>query len=208
MQNLQLKVCAMREPDNIKSIYSIRPNFIGFIFNPKSEQYIGNNPNFDAFNAVSKLADKVAVYENENTQQIIDNCKLYGFQHVQLNGSETVEQCNELKNNKFIVIKTFVVNQDFNFSETDKYASAVDYFLFSIKKTENFHKENAWQIIDKYKNEIPFFLSGDIELKDAESIKQIKHPQLFAIDINTKFEIAPAIKDNRLIAMFKHMVSK
>lgn len=200
----------MREPENIRAMFSIKPDFMGFIFYPKSKRYVGDVPNMEAFNSVSKSVNKVAVFVNETPEQMRITCSCYEFEYVQLHGNETAYTCQKMKESGLKVIKAFSIDEDFNFETIKDYELSADYFLFDTK-TEGHGgsgKQFNWQLLDKYKGNVPFFLSGGITLKDAATIKQIDHPKLFGIDVNSKFEIEPGVKDNRLVAMLKYAMNQ
>ncbi len=205
MATLKLKVCGMRNHDNIEAIKVLDPDFMGFVFYPESERYIGDSPEIYLFALPSKIK-KVAVFVNEDTTKILSICRRFRFDYVQLQGNESPEQCAQLQHEGLKVIKAFAIDNNFDFNNTLKFNHAVDYFLFdtsSLKCNEPFR----WQLLEAYTNEKPFFLSGGIKLKDAEAIKNIMHKQLIGVNINSGFEIEPGIKDNRLVAMFKLLLN-
>ncbi|MFV0440633.1 MAG: phosphoribosylanthranilate isomerase [Lachnospirales bacterium] len=196
----------MREPENIRALFSIKPDFVGFIFYPKSPRYVGDQPEQEAFESVSKHANKVAVFVNEAPEQVRTICSCYGFEYAQLHGKETAFACKKIRESGLKVIKTFSVDEDFDFETIKEYENTADYFLFDTKCSEHggSGKKFDWELLNNYKGEAPFFLSGGISIEDIKTVKQIKHPKLYAIDINSKFEIEPGVKDNRLVAMFKY----
>jgi phosphoribosylanthranilate isomerase len=125
---------------------------------------------------------------------------------VQLHGDETSELCAELKPH-VKVMKAFQIQDDLDFKQLESYLSVVDYFLFD-SPTANYGgsgKQFNWQLLKNYNYNIPFFLSGGISEDHIEEIKLLNIPQLIAIDINSKFETEPGLKN---IEHIKQFISK
>ncbi|HCX23622.1 MAG: N-(5'-phosphoribosyl)anthranilate isomerase [Flammeovirgaceae bacterium] len=199
---MKLKVCGMRDSDNIRELMEVKPDFMGMIFYPKSSRYVEELPQTDLDVAT------VGVFVNESTEVIQEKSKKFGFQMVQLHGSESVEQAEELKLLGFKVIKVFGVMDQLPLEEMKPYESTVDYFLFDTKTSQHggSGQKFDWSILESYDLDKPFFLSGGIDLEDLESIKALNIPQLYAVDINSRFERAPAVKDIQKIKSFKHQL--
>lgn len=199
---MKLKVCGMRDSDNIRELMEVKPDFMGMIFYPKSSRYVEELPQTDLDVAT------VGVFVNESTEVIQEKSKKFGFEMVQLHGSESVEQVEELKHLGFTVIKVFGVMDQLPLEEMKPYESTVDYFLFDTKTPQHggSGQKFDWSILESYDLDKPFFLSGGIDLEDLESIKALNIPQLYAVDINSRFEIAPAVKDIQKIKSFKHQL--
>lgn len=197
MNNLKVKVCGMRDPENIDAVCASMPDFLGFIFYPKSKRYVGEEPDRSIFDRVPASIKKAGVFVNEDAEKVVEQCQSFGLEVAQLHGNESPEYCLQIKESGLIVFKAFSVDDDFGFSRLNAYNNAVDYFLFDTKGKlpggtgEKFN----WNILNGYKGSKPFFLSGGIGPEDYSSILAISHPQLFAVDINSGFEIEPALKD-------------
>ncbi|MFV0364969.1 MAG: phosphoribosylanthranilate isomerase [Mangrovibacterium sp.] len=205
---MQLKVCGMREHDNIEAIKELEPDFMGFIFYPESKRYVGDAPDIYLFAIPSKI-NKVAVFVNESNERILTICRRFRFGYVQLHGDELPEQCAALQAEGLKVIKAFSVGDDFDFTQTEAYADVADLFLFDTA-TESFGgsgKQFNWEVLDSYKLDKNFLLSGGITLYDAPRLKSLQHEQFIGVDINSGFEIEPGVKDNRRVAMFKQMLN-
>ena len=201
-KKMKLKVCGMRDSDNIRELMEVKPDFMGMIFYPKSSRYVEELPQTDLDVAT------VGVFVNESTEVIQEKSKKFGFEMVQLHGSESVEQVEELKHLGFTVIKVFGVMDQLPLEEMKPYESTVDYFLFDTKTSQHggSGQKFDWSILESYDLDKPFFLSGGIDLEDLESIKALNIPQLYAVDINSRFERAPAVKDIQKIKSFKHQL--
>ena len=204
MKNLKIKVCGMRNPENIDEVCASSPDFLGYIFYPKSKRYVGDQPDVSIFNRVPQSIQKAGVFVNEELKTVINLCKRYGLEIAQLHGNESPEYCKEVQKNGLLVFKAFSLDDKFDFIKLKNYTSSVDYFLFDTKGKlpggtgEKFN----WQILDRYLLNVPFFLSGGIAPNDADAIKKIDHPQLFALDINSGFELQPALKDSPAVTNF------
>ena len=201
-KKMKLKVCGMRDSDNIRELMEVKPDFMGMIFYPKSSRYVEELPQTDLDVAT------VGVFVNESTEVIQEKSKKFGFEMVQLHGNESVEQAEELKQLGFAVIKVFGVMDQLPLEDMKPYELTVDYFLFDTKTSQHggSGQKFDWSILESYDLDKPFFLSGGIDLEDLESIKALNIPQLYAVDINSRFEIAPAVKDIQKIKSFKHQL--
>lgn len=192
---MKIKVCGLKYPENIRSVAGLAPDFMGFIFYDKTPRFAGGI-SADILNELSQSVIKTGVFVNESLPVINSLINKYGFNAVQLHGSESPEFCAELKD-KVKVIKAFGVNEDFNFEQLKSYAGNVDFFLFDTKTPIHggSGKTFDWGLLDKYQLEVPFFLSGGISLENLEEIKKIKHPRFYGVDLNSRFETEPGLKD-------------
>ncbi|RLD65648.1 MAG: phosphoribosylanthranilate isomerase [Bacteroidetes bacterium] len=200
----KLKVCGMKYPDNIRQLLKLKPDFIGFIFYKKSKRYVGHNLNIKKLN-IPESIKKVGVFVNAEVDEIKDKIKEYQLDLVQLHGDESPEICKELKQTGIKISKAFQVDENFDFSVLKPFFSVCDYYLFDTKTKlyGGSGKKFNWKILEKYNNQKPFFLSGGIDLEDVDEIDKLKNLNIFAIDINSKFEISPGVKDIEKIKKFK-----
>ncbi len=203
---MKLKVCGLNNRENILEVLECKPDYIGFIFYNKSPRYIGGLDS--GFVKSISSAKKVGVFVNE-TENIILGCVLrYGLDFVQLHGDESPEFC-QMINTSVPVIKAFQINDAFDFSIVKKYESVCEYFLFDTK-SENFGgsgKTFNHSKLAEYKLEKPFFLSGGIDtaMLDEISLLTTHYSSLAVLDVNSKFETAPGIKDiNKLKEIRNH----
>jgi phosphoribosylanthranilate isomerase len=193
--DIRIKICGMREKSNILDVARLGPDYMGFIFYRETPRYVGDDFSIpDEFPFTTK---RVGVFVNQETDEILDKVMRFRLDFVQLHGTESVSQCQELKNTGVGVIKVFSVDDDMDFRVTHPYSGAVDFFLFDTKgkyfggnsKTFN------WEVLHRYDQEVPFFLSGGINAANAEGIKSLKALNLQAVDLNSGVEIRPALKD-------------
>jgi len=193
---MKIKVCGLKEPGNINAVAVLEPSFMGFICYTASPRFIGNlEP--ENLNTISANIYKTGVFVNESLNNIETLISKYNFAAVQLHGSESAEECDLLRR-KAIVIKAFGVDGEFDFdSKLAPYVGKVDYFLFDTKT--NIHggsgKTFNWELLNNYNFEVPFFLSGGLRLENLEEIKMINHPQFYGVDLNSKFEDSPGLKN-------------
>ncbi|MCD0475339.1 phosphoribosylanthranilate isomerase [Flavobacterium sp. EDS] len=202
---MKLKICGMKYPENITEVGSLLPDYMGFIFWEKSARYFdGIIPD------LPKSIKKVGVFVNQSQEEILSKISKYDLQAIQLHGHESVEFCQELKNKidpKIELIKVFSADENFDFEVVKSYESVCDYFLFDTKgKLPGGNGTTFdWRILNQYNSTKPFFLSGGIGLEEIETIKEISKTNLpiYAIDVNSKFEIEAGLKDKNILYSFK-----
>ena len=196
-------VCGMREPDNIREILTLDPDFLGLIFYPKSSRYV-TSPTIINNIRFGQNTKKTGVFVNATEDEIMQKVKLYELQAVQLHGEESVVLCRSLRNKGVLVLKAFQIYAAEDFEDTLLYNDQVDYFLFDTK-TASYGGSGSkfdWSLLDAYHGNTPFFLSGGIGPDDVQAIQKINHPLFRGVDLNSRFEIAPAIKSYKLLQQF------
>jgi len=205
MRDLKLKVCGMKFAANIAAVAGLQPDYLGFIFYGKSPRYI-SEVSAELIKYVPSEVKTVGVFVDEDLEIVKKKINLYQLKAVQLHGSEAPEYCAELKAtlNNLEVIKAFGVDEDFDFSTLDAYKNVVDFFLFDTKTKAHggSGKTFDWKILESYTLDKPYFLSGGIDLEHAEAISRIKDERLYALDINSRFETEPGVKDVERIKAF------
>ncbi len=196
---MKIKICGMKYPENILEVSQLLPDYLGFIFYEKSTRY------FDG--EIPKIPDsikKVGVFVNAKQDEILSKIKKYNLDLIQLHGNESPEYCQNLKQEKIKIIKVFSIDDNFDFSELNNYEKVCDYFLFDTKG--KLHGGNGitfnWKILENYTSKKPFFLSGGIGLEEIKKINGLNLP-IFAIDVNSKFEIKPGLKNVQLLQKIK-----
>lgn len=194
----------MKYPDNIEAVGSLPINFMGFIFYSKSPRYVGDSTE-NLLNGLSQKIKRVGVFVNESIDYVADKAEKYNLDFIQLHGQETVAYCEQLKSiQRMPIIKAFNVSEPADFLNTKDYERVCDYFLFDTKTPQHGGSgvKFDWSVLDHYKGEIPFLLSGGISVDDVPAVKQLNHPQLFALDLNSRFETSPGVKDINLLTKF------
>lgn len=206
---MKLKICGMKYPDNILEVGSLLPDYMGFIFWEKSARYFdGTLP------TLPQSIKKIGVFVNANKEEIEAQVLKHDLQAVQLHGQESVAFCHELKNtlaNTTEIIKVFSVDDTFDFNQLEPFETVCDYFLFDTKgKLPGGNGTTFdWKVLEQYPSQKPFFLSGGIGLDEIDLVKQILKTDLpiYAIDVNSKFEIEAGLKDKEKLDRFKQKIN-
>jgi len=201
-----LKICGLKYPENIQAVANLKPDFMGFIFYPKSPRY-AEPLDSAALNALPASIKKIGVFVNEDLENILTIAYKYKLDGLQLHGAELVDMCRELKKLGYLVIKAFPIAEAYNFKVTKNYEGVCDFFLFDTK-TDAYGGSGVkfnWQMLKEYTGDTPFLLSGGIAADDAEAIHKIEHPKFAGIDLNSKFEDKPGLKN---ISLLKEFISK
>ncbi len=183
----------MRDSSNLQELIELKPDYIGFIFYEKSPRYVQKPPQVHMDASIKK----VGVFVNASERTINEKRIAFGLDIIQLHGDESPELCFILKQSGAQVMKVFRIDESFDFQQTRRYQDYCDYFLFDTQ-TKAFGGSGQkfnWQLLKNYNNARPVFLSGGIGPDDVADIQQLKNLNLKAIDINSKFEIKPALKD-------------
>lgn len=193
---MELKVCGITTTENIMELISLKISRLGFIFYHKSKRYVYGKLSEDGLSATPKRIKKTGVFVNAEIAEIEQIIDQYQLDSIQLHGDESPEFCRHLKT-KTEVIKTVSIKDKSSFETAKIYLDACDLFLFDTH-SDNYGgtgKTFEWQWLEAYVLDKPFYLSGGISLENYEKIKKINHTKLIGIDINSKFEIRPGIKD-------------
>ena len=212
----------MRDADNIRDISALGVDMIGLIFYPPSPRYVqqfssgaGIIPDFAP--DMGKTPLRVGVFVDDMPQNIVTRVYNYKLDYIQLHGNEPRETLENLRATidpdikpKIKIIKAISVSSAEDIKKYKEYVGAADLFLFDTKcKTVGGSGEQFdWQVLQAYDGDVPFLLSGGIGPDDAERIKNFHHPKCIGIDLNSKFEIEPALKDVEKLKQFLVKVKK
>ncbi|MDH7444548.1 phosphoribosylanthranilate isomerase [Aquimarina sp. 2201CG14-23] len=210
---MKLKVCGMKYQENIEAVSALNPDYLGFIFYEKSPR------NFDTI--IPQIPDgikKTGVFVDASIDFILEKVKKYNFKAIQLHGNESHKFCIALKTalnhhaelTEIEVFKVFSIKDQFDFEILKPYEGIVDYFLFDTKgkaKGGNGYTFD-WNVLQNYDTTTPFILSGGIGIEEVEKINAILETDLpiYAIDVNSKFEIEPGLKDIEKLKQFKNKI--
>lgn len=177
-------------------------DYAGFIFYEKSKRFVEGKLGPQIIKA-AKGVKKVGVFVNAHEKYILQKVKEYGLDMLQLHGEESPEFCKKLKK-QIPVIKAFKIKGKTDIAETERYSGCCNYFLFDTagKLYGGNGKLFNWKLLDNYNGNTPFFLSGGIGLEEVEELKKFKHPSWVAIDVNSKFEDAPGVKNIKKLKQF------
>lgn len=198
----------MREAENIRQVAGLGPDYMGFIFYPKSPRFVGDAFQFPP--TVPASMKRVGVFVNALTDVMLAAVKQTGLHALQLHGKESAEQCMDLRAEGVEVIKVFSVDEHFDFASTKPYRDAVDYFLFDTKG--RYLGGNGvifdWSLLQRYDQEVPFFLSGGLDSRVLRAIDQLRDMNLFGLDVNSGVEIAPGLKDVNKVREIKRILNE
>lgn len=194
-----IKVCGLNNSENINQLMKLDLDFMGIIFYEKSSRFFSSD-------VLPKSEKKyVAVFVDESLEVIKKLINIYKFEYVQLHGNEDEKFCKELSS--FCnVIKAFRIDDTFDLNDIEKYSKYCKYFLFDTF-TESYGgsgKKFNWDLLLNYDHKKDFILSGGINLELISSIKKLKNqlPNLIGVDLNSKFEIKPGLKDINRVKKF------
>lgn len=208
---MKIKVCGLNDPANIEALAQLPIDFVGFIFYKKSprnaldgklEKWIAKNGN-----VLGKIK-RVGVFVNAEVEEILNKVHDFELDYVQLHGEESPEYCREiqsfwaastLRSARFI--KAFPVDGNFDFARTQAYEGICSLFLFDTKTAQPGGSGVSfdWNLLEKYKGNTPFLLSGGIGEEDAAAIRGLNFPQLYGVDVNSRFEVKPGVKDVEMV---------
>ena len=198
-----VKVCGMREAENIREVEALGIDLMGFIFWPKSSRYVSERPAY-----LPTRCKRVGVFVDEDAETIKKIANDYALDIIQLHGSESPEQISHLLTLSpphLSIIKAFNIATAADFEATKPYEGIVDYFLFDTKAQlpGGNGQQFDWSVLRAYKGDTPFLLSGGIGPDDAERVNAIHHERCIGIDLNSRFELSPALKN---VAALRHFL--
>jgi len=195
-----IKTCGMRDADNIQAVSELRIDWMGFIFWPPSSRYVSEKPSF-----LPTRQKRVGVFVDARIEEVRSKADEYALDLIQLHGSESPAFCEWLKaNSRQQLIKAFNIATQEDLEQTIPYEGLVDYFLFDTKAkmVGGNGTQFDWSVLSAYQGNTPFLLSGGIGPDDAEKVRNFHHPQLAGIDLNSRFELSPALKDIEKLKQF------
>lgn len=186
----------MTQAANIAAIAHLQPDYLGFIFYSKSPRFI-SEVSAELIKYVPPTIKTTGVFVNEDVEVVKAYILKYNLKAVQLHGKESIDYCEQIKSTSVEVIKAFGVDENFDFSILAAYLNIVDYFLFDTQTPAHggSGKVFDWKLLEKYPFDKPYFLSGGIDLSHATTLKEINDPRLYAIDVNSKLELEPGLKN-------------
>ncbi len=203
-----LKVCGMNL--NTMAVANLQPQYLGFIFWKPSKRFFQE--------AMPQLPDsihKIGVFVNATIKEIRAATVRYKLYAIQLHGQENEAFCQSLKEQikDIKIVKVFAIGDDFDFGEIHPFEKVCDYYLFDTKGELPGGNGTVfnWKVLKNYQSQKPYFLSGGIGLGHIESIKEfLNRPEskyCHAIDVNSKFETAPGLKNIAQLKEFKTILN-
>lgn len=224
-----IKVCGMREPENVRDVENLGVDMIGFVFCADSERYVSmvssnagiipdyaydrqNGDEAPACGAVQESKPhRVGVFVDDMPQNIVTRIYNYNLDYVQLHGSETSVMIDNLRRTVdpdicpgLKIIKALSIRSEQDVKRWREYEGHADMLLFDTKgcKAGGNGEHFDWTLLDAYHGNIPFLLSGGISVDDVDSIRAIRHPMFAGVDLNSRFEVRPGLKDVALLREF------
>lgn len=227
----------MREADNIRDVRRLGADWIGMIFHRESPRYVsqirsraGIIPDYSGFDVQRRRGandgegdsslpsvKRVGVFVDDMPQNIVTRVVNYKLDIVQLHGSESVVMIDNLRRTLdpdihlgILIMKALPVRTVDDIRKYREYVGHVDYFLFDTKTplAGGSGEQFDWSVLDAYDGEVPFILSGGIGPDDAERVLALRHPMLAGIDLNSRFETEPAVKDVELLRSFMEKIRR
>ena len=199
---MMVKVCGMKDPQNMSEVGSLPVDLMGMIFYERSPRCLDPMFSTSSLTGTALKPKRVGVFVNATEWEVRAAILYFKLSYIQLHGNESPEYCRKIAG-AVPVIKAFRVDKTFDFAQTKPYVDCT-YFLFDARGQNyggNGHKFN-WDKLQEYQGSTPFLLSGGIGPGDAAAIGAVKHPQFIGIDLNSGFEVQPGLKDVKLLRSF------
>jgi phosphoribosylanthranilate isomerase len=201
---MKIKVCGMKNENNILNVAKLNPDFMGFIFYKKSPRYFNN-----VIPELPESIKKIGVFVDATFDYIKGVVYKHNLQGVQLHGNESPQLCKQLQDINCIVIKVFSIKNAFDFNSLDPYEDVCDFYLFDTKGKQPGGNGYTfdWSVLKKYPSIKPFFLSGGIGPNELDNLVSFqKTPEAFfchSLDLNSKFETNSGLKNIEKLKAFK-----
>lgn len=204
---IKLKVCGMKYEDNAQSIADMLPDYMGFIFYKPSKRFCGETIRPSFTKGLAPSITPTGVFVNEEISVMDDYIDQYGLKAVQLHGDESVEVCQYYQKTGLEVIKVFSVGDIIDWKQVAAYTNVCDYFLFDTQTAGYGGSGKAFshQLLNSYPLEKPYFLSGGIDIDIWKEKSVLGLSNLYAFDINSKFETEPGRKDLEKVQQFNQL---
>ncbi|WP_417130322.1 phosphoribosylanthranilate isomerase [Parabacteroides faecis] len=217
-----IKVCGMRDPENIRQVAMTGIDWMGFIFYARSARSIDSrqwtvdslkktdSPSNCQLSTVICQLKRVGVFVNATPEYMMETANLYKLDYLQLHGNESPDTCYALQKRGYAIIKAFSIASADDLTCTTEYEERTDYFLFDTKCNSygGSGKQFDWSVLASYKGNTPFLLSGGIAPDSVDAVRNFRHPQLAGIDLNSGFETEPGMKDAEKIKTFRDKIKK
>lgn len=199
---LVIKVCGMREPENIRAVEQLGIDWMGFILHPASSRFVAQPPSY-----MPTKAKRVGVTVDIDISDVVEKQQLFGFDILQLHGHESPDYCLSLRKQlpqQVKLMKSIAVADTSSLLVADRYTSIVDYFLFETPSATygGSGRKFDWDLLANYTASTPFLLAGGIGPTDMPLLCRLHHKQWMGIDLNSKFETSPGLKNTDLIKQF------
>jgi phosphoribosylanthranilate isomerase len=208
--SVRLKVCGLKDSHNLKAVVDAGVDLVGLIFYPPSPRCMADILLPEHITSLPDTIQKVGVFVNQDIEVIIQKDKDYQLDIIQLHGYEQTEYCARLQTAGKKVMKAFGVDDHFDFRSIEPYLPCVDFFLFDTKSPQHGGSGIAfnWNKLKEYPFDKPFFVGGGVGLENLETLLALNLPHLYAVDMNSRLEIAPGLKDIEKVKRVVDIISK
>lgn len=204
---MKVKICGLTEKQNLLDVLSLCPDYIGLNFYLGSRRYAGDDKALPSLmHAITGIC-KTGVFVNEQQEIIQETMNIYNLDYVQLHGDELPATCAAINASKPI-IKAFQMMPAFDFKQLQDYVGSCTYFLFDNPSADYGGSGQCfdWSVLFSKEIPLPFFLSGGIGLHHVTQLKSFEHDQLIGVDVNSKFEQSPGVKNINDLKAFIHEI--
>jgi phosphoribosylanthranilate isomerase len=205
---MKIKVCGMKSARNLEQVCALEPDFVGYIFYPGSKRFVGESPDPALFHIPGAGIQKVGVFVNETISFVLGAFESKHLHLVQLHGNESPEYCSVLSAEGVPVIKALDAHTDEALLE--EYTEWVSYFLFDTTGPDygGTGQKFNWDLLRKIHTSLPFLLGGGISPGDAGAVLDLDHAGLLGVDLNSRFEVSPGVKDVEKLKEFMLKIKK
>ena len=201
-----VKVCGMTQGENIRAVEALGADWLGFIFYGPSPRCLCQMPTY-----LPTRARRVGVFVHESQETILRLARLYALDYIQLHGDESPDYCHTLQQQGQQLIKAFSLSVPADLDQTHSYEGLCSYFLFDTRCPGRGGSGQSfdWSLLQYYNGQTPFLLSGGLHPDSASELQAFHHPQWAGIDLNSRFEVAPGVKDpERISALLMQLNNK
>ncbi len=193
-----VKVCGMRDAENIRQVEQTGADLMGFIFYPKSKRCVGQLPAY-----MPRLQKRVGVFVNAAKETVLDTASRFSLDYIQLHGNESSELCEDIRSCGLRVIRALGIAGPDDARRAETFTAA-DLLLFDTPSPAHggTGQRFNWQALAAYCGKVPFLLSGGLGPEAADDLLAFSHPMMAGVDLNSRFETAPGMKDTAALAQF------
>jgi phosphoribosylanthranilate isomerase len=200
MSEMIIKVCGMTRADNIREVEALGADLMGFVFYPPSPRYVHEMPGY-----LPERARRVGVFVNESKERMVDIGRRFRLDYLQLHGEEPTALCRELRAEGFKIIRRRSITE----LQANEEETVADYLLFDTPTPAYGGSGQMfdWSVLQQYTGKIPFLLSGGIGPEIIDALQTFRHERFVGIDLNSRFETEPGVKDVALLRQFLSQLS-